>query len=394
MGRGLGEKFEVGHAGRKLYGFPEGEPESKYTPNTEKREHLLNRITAVVEKYTQMEHEETNPAVIIFWKQPSKYVYQRVVTKCLTVDDIKIDIYRLGDSATYKAYKNERGLIGATAACAWHETHKTYEYIAYRHPKKWGKKRKVAKSSVEEMDEIFGKTTFDNIDKENKHVCIVPNSPCPVHFGIRGESVVDLMDAKDLIRSGDKTHRWLMFKTNQGTDDHIEVMEDIMDIIPYKSVAVRGEISEKVRTEKGGHVFFTILDDSGFIDCAAYEPTKQFRKTIKKLHEGDIICAYGGVREEPFTLNLEKLKVEELAEVTIKDSNPVCPKCGKSMSSVGKNKGYRCKKCKKKVKEEEVEMIPVLRDIEPGFYEVPSCARRHLAKPLKRGEPVDVPRHE
>ena len=100
---------------------------------------------------------------------------------------------------------------------------------------------------------------------------------------------------------------------------------------------------------------------------------------------------FGGVREEPFTVNLEKIKVEELAEVTVKDANPVCPKCKKSMESVGKNKGYRCRKCKKKVKEDQVEHIPVLRELEPGFYEVPPSARRHLAMPLSRGDPKEVP---
>jgi tRNA(Ile2)-agmatinylcytidine synthase len=390
LGVGSGKKFEVGYAGRTLFGYPEGQPESKFAPNSEKRERILGRIQKIVEKYSHMDEENTNPAVIIFWKKPSKYVYSRVLTKMLTVDDIKIDIYRLGDFATYKAYKNERGLIGATAACGWGEERYTYELITYRHPKRWGKKRVIKYDSVDEMDQIFS-STFDNIDRENKHMCIVPNSPCPVLYGIRGESTVDLVDAKELIKSKEKPDRWLLFKTNQGTDDHIEVMEDIMDLVPYKSVVVRGEISEEVRTEKGGHVFFTILDDSGFIDCAAYEPTKQFRDVVRKLEVGDIIQAYGGVREEPFTVNLEKIKLEDLAEVTVKDANPICPKCKKSMESVGKNKGYRCRKCKKKIKEDQVEMIPVLRDLEPGFYEVPACARRHLAMPLKRGNPKEVP---
>ena len=29
----------------------------------------------------------------------------------------------------------------------------------------------------------------------------------------------------------------------------------------------------------------------------------------------------------------------------------------------------------------------IYRDLKPGFYEVPVCARRHLSKPLKRMQP-------
>jgi tRNA(Ile2)-agmatinylcytidine synthase len=38
-----------------------------------------------------------------------------------------------------------------------------------------------------------------------------------------------------------------------------------------------------------------------------------------------------------------------------------------------------------------IERSEVKRDIEVGFYEVPPCARRHLAKQLLRFEKEDVP---
>jgi tRNA(Ile2)-agmatinylcytidine synthase len=54
------------------------------------------------------------------------------------------------------------------------------------------------------------------------------------------------------------------------------------------------------------------------------------------------------------------------------------------MKSMGKKAGYRCLSCGAKVSEEGVELKKVDRGIKKGFYEVPVCARRHLAKPLKR----------
>jgi len=81
------------------------------------------------------------------------------------------------------------------------------------------------------------------------------------------------------------------------------------------------------------------------------------------------------------TINLEKLKVVEIAEIYV-EKNPICPSCGRRMESAGKNQGFRCRKCKTKAREKVREKVE--RSIEPGFYEVPPAARRHLSKPLVR----------
>ena len=130
-------------------------------------------------------------------------------------------------------------------------------------------------------------------------------------------------------------------------------------------------------------MIFTIIKGNT-IDCAAYEPTKEFRALIKKLVPKDKVTVYGGVREKPLTINIEKIRIEKLVKSYEKLGNPFCPNCGKRMKSMGKNAGYRCPSCKAKVGEKEVEQKRVKRDIKKGIYEVPVCARRHLAKPLKR----------
>ena len=64
--------------------------------------------------------------------------------------------------------------------------------------------------------------------------------------------------------------------------------------------------------------------------------------------------------------------------------NPVC-ECGKRMSSAGKGKGFKCKKCGKKIESDDKVPEKINRTLNKGwFYETPVSARRHLAKPLIR----------
>ncbi len=257
---------------------------------------------------------------------------------------------------------------------------RTFELITYRYKEKWGLKRYVDDTTVKKLDKSYP-TTFDNYDYINKHNRLTPNSPCPILFGIRGDNIKDLIESYSMIRS-EKIHSWIIFQTNQGTDDHIRERK-INRIKPFESVKVNGRVIVKPYTIKGGHVLFTISDNSNnIIDCAAYEPTKQFRNIIRSLLIGDIVEVYGGVRKNPLTINIEKIDIKHLIDDFIKIENPVCPICNKHMKSKGKNQGYKCIKCKTKKPYAKIKKKE--RELNHGFYEVPVCARRHLSKPLKR----------
>ena len=283
--------------------------------------------------------------------------------------------------AYFKGYKNKRGLIGATASVSWDSSKdRTFELIAYRKKDNWGKKRFVDNESTKNMDKSFA-STFDNFDYENKHNRLVPSSPCPVLFGIRGDDEKDLIDAKSIINS-EKVDCWLLFESNQGTDDHIEKRK-INEIIPYDSVITEGVVNSVPKTIKGGHVIFSISNKRN-IDCAAYEPTKEFRHLIRNLVPGDLVTVYGGVRVMPLTINIEKIRIDSLAKVNEKTKNPRCPSCRRRMKSMGADAGYRCPECRTKVGEGKAIRKNIKRDIGLGLYEVPVCARRHLSKPLKR----------
>ena len=372
VGKGEGKKTKIGVIEEKdIFCYDNLSEESDISK--------INRIVVdVVEEVARLDDENTNSGIVILEEKIDYDEYLKAVRKVVRIDETKKVLSK--KNAFFKGYKNMRGLIGATASIAWNnQKDRTFELIAYREKQKWGSERFVDNKSTVEVDSSFP-STFDNFDSKNKHNRLVPSSPCPVLFGIRGDISNDLIKAKSMIKS-EKINCWLIFESNQGTDDHLE-NKRISEVSPYHSVIIKGKVSKNPYTIEGGHVIFSIKDETGEIDCAAYEPTKQFREIIRALIVGDEVEVYGGVREEPLTVNLEKIRTINLKEEFVKVENPVCPSCGKHMKSIGSKQGYRCKKCGTKNKEPEI--VKKARKLEKKIYEVPVCARRHLSKPLKR----------
>ena len=117
------------------------------------------------------------------------------------------------------------------------------------------------------------------------------------------------------------------------------------------------------------------------MECAAFEPTKSFRDIVWKLCVGDKLTIYGGLNDN-HTFNIEKFKLNEIAP-QYEYSNPICV-CGKRMKSAGKDKGFKCPKCSRRLRDGKKIRKSIPRDLDIGFYEVPTEARRHLAKPIVR----------
>jgi len=345
--------------------------------NENEQKHLANIIKETIDTQARIDDENTNPGYVLLLKKPDVNFYQKTVTKIVPIDVVKKFLH--DQQALFEGYKNSRGLIGATAAISWEPLDRTFELITYRPKQRWGTKRQIDLKSVQQMDTNCP-STFDNYDARNHHNRIVPNSPCPILYGIRGDDVNELVIASTQVKS-EPVESWLLFETNQGTDDHLQ-KKQIAQIHPFESVITEGSVVVNPFTIQGGHVLFSIKDKTGTISCAAYEPTKEFRKTVRGLHVGDDVEVYGGVREHPLTINLEKFEVKHLTTFRVKTENPVCPTCNKHMKSKGKEQGYKCIKCGK------ISFTPIIqekpRTIINRFYEVPVCARRHLSKPLKR----------
>lgn len=275
-----------------------------------------------------------------------------------------------------------RGRIGALAAVgAWRAFDDwTAERISYREFDRCGTPREVDTESVFEAADWGYPTAWDTVDRAEAEAVCVPNAPGPILHGIRGDDAETVREVANRIES-EPVERSALFVTNQGTDAHLRDGE-IGVLSPGGAYRVDGTVLSAPETRKGGHVFFELggveADDES-VQCVAFEPTKRFRDRVRALRSGDDITVCGEFDDG--TIKLEKFAVRSPNRT--EQAVPTCPDCGNSMKSAGADQGYRCRDCRTsepgKV-EREVE-----RELELGWYEVPPCARRHVAKPLVRG---------
>jgi tRNA(Ile2)-agmatinylcytidine synthase len=342
--------------------------------------HRVERDTLdVVKELSAFEEDGTNPGAVILKEEVKPELssfYYKALRGIVSIEEATALAEKSGGKVY--AFKNGRGVIGSLAAIGADLSVHTHELTAYRAPGNWGRPRKIEPESVHEMDLSTHPHTFNNVDIETSRILIAPRSPCPVLYGIRGDSEEILKAAKDLLRVDEPVERFALFKTNQGTDIHLQNRE-IQEVRPLSSVRVKGVVVNEPRIIKGGHVVFTIAKNGFSLDCAAFEPTGGFREHIKKLRCGDLLMAYGGVKEaRGLTVNLEKLEVLELKE-SYQTQNPTCPNCKKRMKSSGRGQGFRCRRCKTSCREKENKLVN--RELETGLYCVPARAMRHLSKP-------------
>jgi tRNA(Ile2)-agmatinylcytidine synthase len=336
-----------------------------------------------VEELSELDDERTNPGVVFYSGEITKELKSyslNVIRNIIKIEDAERFADKIG--AEYYKFKKGRGIIGALAAIGCPDDDKTYELLTYRIPENYGKPREIDYESVFEMNKATYPETFDNVDADNSYIAIEPHTPCPILYGIRGESPEAVKKAKEIVKVCEPIEKFAIFETNQHTDMHLVKTDKISDLEQFKCYIVEGEVKDFPYTREGGHVIFILKDDTGKIPCAAYEPTKEFRDVARKLAPGDKLHVYGGIGEKG-TLNIEKFQILELSKI-YKTQNPLC-ECGKRMKSAGSGKGYKCVKCGAKLREGIKNAVEVKRDIKKGFYEVPPSARRHLSKPLVRG---------
>ena len=350
----------------------------------------LRRIAVeVVEEYSELD-EGAETGIAFLRGEPDERLrsfYWRAVRELIPLEDAFKLAEEVGAELIY--YHDGKGVVGALAAIgADLEAGKTYELIAHRTREYWGTVRRIDPTSVFEMDRATRPYTFDNVDYETGEIRIAPHTPCPVLLGVRGVDPKILEKAFRMLRIHEPVEFVTIFESNQGTDAHYQKLR-IRDLRDGVSAIVEGTVSEHPRTDIGSHVFFKLRDGTGEVFCAAYEPTKSFRKIVLQLIPGDEVIAFGAVKQKPqgLTLNLEKIYVRKLAKRVIRRP-PTCPNCGKRMKSLGKRRGYRCKKCGFKLGKEAEEALEVRRQLREGFYEVPPSARRHLTKPLSIEPPT------
>jgi tRNA(Ile2)-agmatinylcytidine synthase len=349
------------------------------------RETVVDTVTV----NSDLEYAKTDPAVV-FLKGPVPEELiefsRKVLGDIVTVEEAKIAAADSG--ANVCLIKGERGMIGALAAIG--ETLRgdfTYEIIAYRAPVNRGTPRRVYRESIMKMNKETAPLTFNNYDPRKRRILITPRGPDPILYGIRGETPEIVIKAHETIVSDEEIERWVVFRCNHGTDAHLKMVAHTSDIRPHRPIIVSGAVSSVPRTIPGGHVVFRLEDQTGFVDCAAYEPTGEFREAVRQLTPGDMIEAFGGVREasskNPVTINLEKIRILRLA-AKIRYLNPLCSACGKRTESSGRNQGFRCPKCSRTFPPHARILESERRDLEERLYIPPPRAHRHLTKPYSR----------
>jgi tRNA(Ile2)-agmatinylcytidine synthase len=345
---------------------------------------------SLVEEHSDLGFKGTDPGIVFFQKgkipEEIKTFEKNAITGIVTLKEATRLIQKFGGEAL--GFKSCRGIIGALAAVGETlEGDHTYELIAYRVPENCGLKRKVDPASIFEMDELTRPYTFNNVDLEKDRVIITPRGPDPILFGIRGETPEIVKKAYGMVKPLEPVDRWIVFRTNQGTDAHLKRAVSLRKIEPYNSVVAKGVVSRNPRIIPLRHVVFSIEDESGEVDCAAYEPTGTLRKVARNLIIGDSVEVYGAVRKpspsKSLTINLEKINILALAP-KIMLQNPLCQKCSKRLKSMGKDKGFRCEKCDIRVDDARKVQIAVKRGLKAGLYLTSTRSQRHLTKPLRR----------
>ncbi|WP_283403104.1 tRNA(Ile)(2)-agmatinylcytidine synthase [Halorubrum sp. DM2] len=312
-----------------------------------------------------------------------------------------------GESVAGRGRIGALAAVGAPAAFAdW-----TVERISYRELDRCGTPRDVDVESVFAAAEEGYPVVWDTVDREAGAAVCVPNAPGPILHGIRGDDA-DACRAVAAGIGGEAVDRAATFLTNQGTDAHLAPgrIGDLRDGAGYR---VAGVVAGAPETKQGGHVHVAVASDRTESDwsgnnrggegdgtdadrlrAVAFAPTGRFRDRVRALRPGDrvTLCGEHEVRADAdgpeHTLKLEKFAVRDLVRTA--PAVPTCPDCGRSMSSAGRGQGYRCRDCGTSASG-KVE-TPIDRDLEPGWYEVPPSARRHVAKPLVRGG-FDAPTH-
>jgi len=360
----------------------------KYNENIEEK--IKETVISTVEEHADLEFRGTDPGIAFFKKakipREVEVFAKNAITGIVSLKDALKLLKKFKAEAV--GFKKGRGIIGGLAAVgeALQNDH-TYEVLAYRVPENYGSKRRVDEASIFEMDKATAPYTFNNVDLEKGRIIITPRGPDPILFGIRGETPEIVKKAFEMVKPLEPVERWVVFRTNQGTDAHLKRVEKLSQIKPYHPLVAKGIVSANPKIIPRRHVVFSIRDESGQVDCAAYEPTGVLRNFARKLIIGDCAEVYGGVRRpsqnNPLTINLEKIRLLRLAPKIVY-RNPICPKCGKRLKSMGRNKGFRCEKCGSRYTNLRKVEVKIKREIGRGLHITSTRSQRHLTKPFRR----------
>jgi tRNA(Ile2)-agmatinylcytidine synthase len=346
---------------------------------------IKNQIKNLVLKYSDVKNG-ANPGLVFFESDtiPSEFTNFSNLAMWQLIKRNNAKRFAKKNDLEFFYQGNGQGLVGAIGAIGYDFQDHTLELLSYRKRTKFGKERKISVESVKIMQEKTFPNTFNSFDTKKGQILITPHGPDPVFYGVRGENVDSLVYATKILKSDEKLDGYMIFKSNQGTGDHLKNELNFENMKPYASGKITGIVLDTPKIVKGGHVFFKILSKNYEFWCAVYKPTG-ISSTASNLIKGDKICVGGGVRKAskkfPRIINLEFIDIIHLEKNLVK-SNPICRKCNKKMKSKGQNQGFQCIRCGKKASKKIT--VEISRKVKKQLYIPNLSAHRHLTRPLQR----------
>ncbi len=360
---------------------------------------LIDFVEEVVRRHSHIYEEDTNPAIAFsygdFSNDKLADFYMRSLCEIIDVQEA-LGLAQTSGIRIAFLKDSKIGSVGAIAALgADLSGDHTCELLAYRKKEMWGKPRRVDRKSVMLMDERTRPLTFNNLDPVNGRILITPHGPDPVLFGIRGESPSAVLNAVNYLEVDEGIAGWMLFKTNQGTDAHFQAFYERQQpatnwIRSHVVFCHKGKISMTPRTIRGSHVICAVDSPAGQLKVICYRESGSLRRVVASLTKGDEVIVCGGTRkrEAEISLNLEKLVILNLVDISVK-RRPICPKCGIRCDSKGLRQGYACRRCGFRIADPVIEKK--VRKISTGTYLPDPSGQRHLTKPLSRYD-LEAPR--
>jgi tRNA(Ile2)-agmatinylcytidine synthase len=370
FGHGRGRRTRVGEIdGGPVWSYAHGRP-----PTRAERSTFLEDAWTMVQAESRGGGPGTDPALVASDRRLPAALYWSAVREVVPVATAREALDSAGAWARWAG--SERGLVGAAAAIAWPGAHATWELIAYRDRARWGTVRDVDRESVQAAQREFPRL-FLCYDDRTRRLLVAPHTPCPILFGLRSTDPDSPQRALARVRS-EPVDRYLRFRTNQGSGDHL-VRRDDGSWPDLTSGIFAGSVATLPASLRGGHVRFEIALSSGDrLRCVAFEPTKTLPHVARALQPGDRVRVWGS-RGPDASVRLEGIEVVRWSRVLPAGRPPQCPSCHRRAESAGRHRGYRCRSCRTRMPPEAVlrrERIPALPT---GIYHPTPSARRHLA---------------
>jgi tRNA(Ile2)-agmatinylcytidine synthase len=367
LGHGVGPARTIGEVrGRPVRAFRRARPPSEAE--------IARFRTAAWDLVRSMSRpaDRTDPALVVARRRLPAGWYDAAVGG--VVEPAAVERALRSAGAWWRTEGSNRGIVGAAAAVAWPGRRRTWELIAYRTAGASGP-RAVDPSSVRDAARREP-SLFLCFDPRTRRLLVAPHTPCPILYGLRSRTPEGALRARKWVTS-ETVDRWLLFRTNQGTGDHLRTRR-MPPLPPFTPARLRGAVASPPTPLRGGHVALDLAMPAGVVPCRVFEPTKVLPGIARGLRPGDRVELWGGTGPDP-VFRVEGIRVLSHGPSASIPAAPQCPTCDRRARSLGTSRGYRCPGCHRRWPPEAAVLHPRPGTVPRGTYHPTPSARRHLA---------------